>query len=146
MVPPFASPSPQQLIKTLQWCLCSIYKSLTLKIQSSVLNIRNIMLHLQNLYEINIPKTEGHTSYKYSFELRFQWNSCHFLQLSDSKLNRTTPRQKQGRFFFWIQCLFLGVLEPNLQLQWLFMQTIMTFEYIIVWLYRCSLYLPKTIL
>lgn len=46
MVPPFVLPnSPQQLIETLWRCLSSIHKSVTLKIQSSVLNIRNIMLH-----------------------------------------------------------------------------------------------------
>lgn len=92
----FFPSSPQEFIELL---LSSMYKSLTLKIQSSVLNFRNIMPHLESPSKSISPRGL-HTSYKYSFELIFKWNFNDFIHLSNPKLNKTSPGQKESRFLF----------------------------------------------
>lgn len=56
MAPPFVPHPPKQFIEIL---LSSIYKSVTLKMQSSVLHIGNTALHSDSISDIREPHTEG---------------------------------------------------------------------------------------
>lgn len=58
------------------------------------------MLHLESLHSKSVSsKQRAMYNLKYSFELRPKWNSYYFIQLSDSKLNRTSPGQKEAQIF-----------------------------------------------
>lgn len=57
------------------------------------------MLHLESLQNSVSSKQRATYNLKYSFELIPKWNSYFFIQLSDSKLNRTSPGQKEAKIF-----------------------------------------------
>lgn len=58
------------------------------------------MLHLDSLHSKSVSSKQRATyNLKYSFELTPKWNAYYFIQRLDSKLNRTSPGQKEAKIF-----------------------------------------------
>lgn len=100
MVPPFVPLPPQQFIEI---SFNPIYKSVTLKMQSSILHIGNTMLHWDSMSEVSKPQTEDtHTGIN---TVRNSFMESPLLYTAFKlELNKTSPEQKESYFLFGIQC------------------------------------------
>lgn len=124
MAPPFVPRPPKQFIEIL---LSSIYKSVTLKMQSSVLHIGNTALHSDSISDICEPHAEGtHTG------MNTVGNSCkrslqHFIQHSNQ--NKTSSEQKEAPFFLsGNQCINCSVI---------FYAAIVSSKFVPICLHKC---------
>lgn len=94
MAPPFVPRPPQQFIEIL---LSSIYKSVTLKMQPSVLRIGNTALHSDSTSDIREPHAEGTHTGMNTAGNSWKRSLHHFIQHSNQ--NKTSPEQKEAPFF-----------------------------------------------